>query len=127
MELIVEINVIIKEETAVAYKDKKINMLTFVGQAKGPYFQGEIEIIGTDTQFIYDKKFVLSARYMLSGYDFKGQACKIFVQNEGTPEKLRPKLLTDSKALEFLNDAELTSSVEGTEKGVLVKIFQHNL
>jgi len=127
MELILEIDVIIKEETAVAYQDKKVNMVTFVGQAKSHYFHGEIEVIGTDTQFIHDKKLILSARYMLSGYDLEGQACKIFIQNEGRPENLIPMVVTDSKALKFLNDAKLTSSVSATDKGVLVKVFKHNL
>ena len=79
-------------------------MLLFHGTADGDFFHGEILPGGVDTQV--QKKGELrrlSARYILSGEDFNGDACRIF--------KTCPQLFTDSKALQFLEKMKLTGTV----------------
>ena len=92
-------------------------MLLFHGTADGDYFQGEILPGGVDTQV--QKKGELrrlSARYILSGEDFNGDACRIFIENNGAVTtdgeiKTCPQLFTDSKALQFLEKMKLTGTV----------------
>ena len=92
-------------------------MLLFHGTADGDYFQGEILPGGVDTQ-TQEKGGVrrLSARYILAGKDFNGDACRIFIENNGAVTtdgeiKTCPQLFTDSKALQFLEKMKLTGTV----------------
>ena len=71
-------------------------------------FQGVIEPCGVDTQ-VTDAAGVrhMSARYMLTGTDYTGQSCRIYVENDGwftngerpKPWHSVPRFRTDSAAL----------------------------
>ena len=67
----------------------------------------------------------LSARYMLEGKDAQGNACRIFIENQGNGETgLHPKIVTDSPLLKEWEECRLSSTVEGAPGGVTVRIFR---
>ena len=112
----------------------EILMTMFSGSADGKYFKGEVLPGGIDTQVIgkFGNRHTLSARYMLEGKDYTGESCKIFIENNGNFNKkykdilfrTYPKIITDSKALEFLNNDILVGEGIGTESGVDIKIYR---
>ncbi|BCZ45437.1 hypothetical protein psyc5s11_15040 [Clostridium gelidum] len=109
-------------------------MILFKGNVTGKYFEGDVLPGGVDTQIIgrFEDKHTLSARYMLEGKDYTGKSCKIFIENNGNvnrklkyvPFRTYPKIITDSKALEFLNYDLLVGEGVGTESGVDIKIYR---
>ncbi|MCL6606432.1 MAG: DUF3237 domain-containing protein [Paenibacillus sp.] len=109
-------------------------MISFKGRATGKYFNGEILDGGVDTQIIgkYGDRHTLSARYILEGKDYTGEYCKIYIENNGNSNnKLKhalfrsyPKVITNSKALAFLNDEILVAEGLTTESGLDIKIYK---
>lgn len=85
-----------------------VKMIPFSGTVSGELFQGIIEPCGVDTQWT-DAAGVrnMSARYMLTGTDAKGQKCHIYVENNAyftngerpKPWTSVPRFVTDSKYL----------------------------
>ena len=93
-------------------------MLPFTGECDSPIFKGRILSGGVDTQRV-DKagKCRLSARYTLEGIDGEGKPCRLFIQNEGVSLPggemvTHPVFRTDSKALAWLETADLTWRIE---------------
>ena len=118
MKIFLRISVVLDGHYEVRNEDgEDRTMLLFHGTADGDYFHGEILPGGVDTQV--QKKGELrrfSARYILSGEDFNGNTCKIFIENNGEvgeDGKIRTclQLFTDSKALKFLEEEKLTGTV----------------
>ncbi|GIP47898.1 DUF3237 family protein [Paenibacillus sp. DXFW5] len=111
-----------------------VTMISFKGRVTGKYFEGEILAGGVDTQIIgkLDHPHTLSARYMLEGKDHTGERCKVYIENNGNMNhKLKnvlfrsyPKVITDSKALAFLNDDILVAEGSSTESGLDIKIYR---
>ncbi|MCP1184320.1 DUF3237 family protein [Paenibacillus sp. 1781tsa1] len=109
-------------------------MITFTGSVTGKYFEGMVLYGGVDTQIIGKNgdPHTLSARYMLQGTDYKGDSCKIYIENNGNIDKTlktalfrtTPKMITDSKALSFLNSETLVGEGYPTESGVDIKIYR---
>lgn len=125
METVMIINVILTQENFyVKGKEIGICMLPFTGTAEGPYFKGHILGEGTDTQRIYpDGRMELSARYMMEGTDYKGNFCRVFIENNGSAlDSCRPTIVTDSVDLQFLEEEKLTAIVTPTNQGVEVRI-----
>lgn len=125
METVMIINVILSQEHYyLKGKEMGICMLPFTGTAEGPYFKGSILGEGTDTQRIYpDGKMELSARYMMEGTDYKGNSCRVFIENNGSSlDNCIPTIVTDSVDLQFLEEAKLTAIVTPTKQGVEVRI-----
>ena len=124
-EKLMEIRVALKEAFSVQGEKEQVVMIPFSGEASGPYFSGRIIGPGVDTQRIgADKKARLSARYMLEGADRDGNACRVFVENEGGWETgFSPSIVTDSPLLRRFESAILTATVEGCPGGVLVSIY----
>ena len=99
-------------------------MIPFSAEEIGDYFTGRTVFNGTDTQIAKDGKFSLSARYLLEGTDCAGVQCRLFIENVGTSlDRCTPTVITDSRELAFLETASLSSTVECTENGVIVRIF----
>ena len=121
------LTIFVKIETAVPItgNHQDVQMIVFSGHAKSRYFEGEILSPGVDLQRIdKDGTARLSARYILSGTDCEGQACRLFIENNGVSEagkKLRtkPEIVTDSDALSWLETAELVGEIEGGEELVI--------
>lgn len=124
MKEILKLDVNITGIESVSNAHKKIHMIGFNGKASGDYFTGEVLVNGVDTQFIEEGRLLFSARYLLEGYDNKGESCRIFIENNGPVDCLVPSIVTNSSALDFLNTAQLISTVEEVEGGVVVRIFQ---
>ena len=121
-----EIKVHLDKEIAVKGQEEEIKIIYFTGKAYGKYFNGEVICTGADTQKIKkDDSINLSARYILEGTDYKGNNCRIFIENNGQDLKhCIPYLVTDSKALSKLEKDKLCSKVIGIDDGVLVSIYR---
>lgn len=111
-------------------KNGEAVMIFFGGHADCENFQGRILPGGVDTQTEWTgRKRSLSARYILEGMDKAGQSCRIFVENNGAVsagEELvtTPRIFTDSEALAYLEQAELSGTITPSEKGVTIHIFE---
>ena len=125
-EQLMQIRVTCLEPASVTGKTRKIVMIPFTGEASGLYFTGSVTGTGVDTQKIEnDGTFRLSARYMLEGKDFEGNACKVFIENQGNRDiGFTPAIVTDSPALADWETAELYAEVNGIPEGVMVRIFR---
>ena len=125
-ELLMKIRVTCREPVSVDGKNKKIVMIPFDGEATGDCFRGRVIGTGVDTQKIDpDGKTILSARYMLEGTDAMGNACRIFVENQGSFDTgLTPSIVTDSPLLAGWETADLYSTAEGIPEGVMISIWK---
>ncbi len=125
-ELLLEIRVTCYEPYSVSGANRKIVMIPFGGEASGEYFNGKVIGTGVDTQKIDgEEKVFLSARYMLEGTDAAGNACRIFVENQGGRDTgLTPTVVTDSPLLSGWETADLYSTAEGIPEGVLIRILK---
>lgn len=109
-------------------------MISFGGQVTGKYFKGTVLDGGVDTQVIgkFGDRHTLSARYMLEGTDYTGECCKIYIENNGNVNTAQkdimfrtdPVIITNSKALSFLNKEVLIGEGHATASGVDIKIFR---
>lgn len=123
-KLLLTIDVKCLESISVQGHNQTVVMIPFNGNASGEYFSGKIIGTGVDTQK-YKKDGInsLSARYTIEGIDFKGQNCKIFIENNVSDDSWTPTITTDSIALKDWETAALRSTIDGTKDGVIVKIF----
>ena len=124
-ELLMEIRVTCHEPVSVEGATRKIVMIPFTGEASGPYFNGSVTGTGVDTQKIEkDGSIMLSARYMLEGTDSAGNACRVFVENQGNwTIGFTPSIVTDSPLLAGWETARLYATADGIPEGVLIRIF----
>ncbi len=124
MNKILEIDVKITGYHAVDGDKNNIVMIEFNGECDCEYFKGKTVGTGVDTQTINNQGMALSARYMLEGVDCKGLPCRIFIENNGRDfNNCKPKIVTDSKALAFLQTSDLKATVTPVDGGVIVRIF----
>ena len=123
-EVLMTIRVKILEALSVEGETRNIVMIPFDGEASGPYFNGKVIGPGVDTQKIgKDGKVFLSARYMMEGTDAVGNACRVFVENQGSWEDgFTPAIVTDSPLLAEWETASLRATVEGIPEGVMIRI-----
>lgn len=109
-------------------------MISFSGQVNSELFQGQILDGGVDTQIIgkEGRPHTLSARYMLQGKDHTGESCQIYIENNGEMDsksrealfRTYPKIITNSKALSYLNDEILIGEGFPSDIGVNIKIYR---
>lgn len=103
-----KIEIFIKDCVHLDCSPTNINFIHFEGNCDNEYFKGHVLAHGVDTQIITPGKFTsLSARYILSGYDYTGVKTNIFIENNGYIDSLnimhtKPKIYTDSVALKWL-------------------------
>lgn len=126
MKELMVVKVKIMEPVSVGGHSKMIVMIPFTAEASGEYFQGKTIGQNVDTQKIDPgKPGVLSARYILEGMDYTGQACRIFIENNGSDwSHLTPMLITDSEALKEWETKEIYDTVEAIEGGVLIRFYE---
>lgn len=105
---------------------KSVNMLQFTGHAESEYFVGDVLPGGVDTQMRENGKGGLSARYILEGTDSTGAKCKIFIENNGKDgeEYTKPTIVTDSKALSFLNTCTLKGKLDMSNGKLTIRIYR---
>lgn len=103
-----------------------INMIPFTGKCDSYYFKGDIQGIGCDTQKWGVKGSpAFSARYLLSGTDYKGQNCSIFIENNGDAlDMCTPTVITDSNALADWQTSSLRTIVDVVGFGVIVNVYK---
>ncbi len=95
----------------VVSKGKAVRMLPFEGTCDGPFFKGTILSGGVDTQKEVEGSATLSARYMIEGVDCAGNACKLFIENNGRFDGTTPVFVTDSSVLGWLETAKLQGKI----------------
>lgn len=120
-----EIRVKCEESLRITGATKDIVMIPFTGEATGPFFTGHVKGTGVDTQKIEKNGTpFLSARYVLEGKDYAGNACSVFVENQGSwGGTFVPMIVTDSPVLSEWETADLYAEVNGLPGGVLVKVY----
>lgn len=96
----------------------------FTGWCDTPYFHGAIQPGAVDLQTrVGDGAPVLHATYSFVGVDKDGKRCRVDVDNRKRGDRFHPVVRTDSAALAFLQDQELTAVLEGFPGGLTVRIF----
>lgn len=125
-EMLLQIRVRCEEPVTVSGAKQKIVMIPFSGDASGELFNGRVIGTGVDTQRIdADGHAVLSARYMLEGTDAAGNACRVFIENQGSWDTgFTPTIVTDSPLLAEWETAQLYATAEGIPEGVMIRIFR---
>ena len=124
--LIFKLKINLNDSIKVESQDKTIVQILFDGDASGEYFNGRIMPGGVDTQEIYpDGSGSLSARYCIAGIDCEGQECKIYISNTAKLNDSRtvPTIVTDSKALDFLNNAKLRGEIVWISGQMYINIY----
>ncbi|SRR5574344_3043604 len=126
MKEILTIIIMIISTVSVSNGSQKVNMLSFGGHAESEFFTGDVLPGGMDTQKMDSVSGTLSARYMLKGKDCKGENCSIFIENNATfgHEYTEPRIVTDSKALSFLNTAKLKGKLDNKDGKLTIRIYQ---
>lgn len=123
-KVLFDILVITEESLYVKGTEKGIVMIPFSGTVKGDYFTGKVVGPGVDTQTICGEEVKLSARYMLEGTDCEGNACRVFVENNGDfVNGFFPNIVTDSPVLQKFDNKKLQAVVQPKEEGVVIQIF----
>ena len=127
-DIILSINAETGDPMTVSDGRRTVNIVPFGGTAESAFFKGRVLPAAADTQTCTEGGCELSARYMLEGSDCTGADCRIFIENNGTSVDgktlTKPVIVTDSRALGWLNGAELTGEVTGTDNGVRVDISE---
>ena len=112
----------------------QVAFIPFTGKVESALFTGEILPGGCDVQ-MEDPAGArhMCARYMFKGVDSAGNACQLFVDNNGWFNRANrkdpfisacPRFITDSPVLgEYLAQSRFRSEVHPGEGGVTIKIF----
>ncbi len=102
-----------------------VTMIPFSGSVDCDNFKGEVLPTGVDTQIGRSAVRTLSARYMLKGKDLAGQDCSVFIENNGDMREpyTHPFIVTDSKALSYLNGAALLGQLDFSTGGLIIRIY----
>lgn len=104
--------------------EETVLTIPFGGTVNTPFFCGMVQPGAKDVQrYKGGESIRFCADYVLSGTDYTGQACQIHIVNENLGSGWHPTVTTDSEALCFLNEADLTESLEERRVGPMVRIF----
>lgn len=115
------------EINEVVSDSRTAKMLLFNGTCKSDIFNGTILNGGVDTQIIEaDGTGTLSARYIVEGHDCKGNACRLFIENNakiGTEDaSTHPMIITDSQELKWLENANLVGHIVHEDGQLMIVI-----
>lgn len=100
------------------------NDVYFTGYCDTKYFRGTIMSEGCDAQTYSAETGVrMRAEYTLKGLDACGESCEVHIVNRQVGAEWKPVVQTNSKALAWLNQADLTAVLEGGSGGPKVRIF----
>ena len=98
--------------------------IPFGGQAKGIWFNGTVQEGASDEQeYEWGRPKAFAASYTIEGVDYTGTPCTVRIVNRFNGKRWKPEVTTDSRALDFLNGADLTAVLQNRKKGPLVHIF----
>lgn len=127
-EEILTIRVIITRCESMEIGKVKKNNIYFTGYCDNKYFRGAIVPEGCDKQeYIEGKNPNIRAEYTLLGNDCNGENCSIHVVNQWDKDEWRPVITTQSPALAWLNDVDLTAVLEFGKGELTVRVFAEKL
>lgn len=114
--LAIRISDIDKSSEVKADSGQSAVMLGFGGECDNSFFKGKVLPGAFDCQRHSDGITTLSARYVLEGIDSAGEKCHIFIENNAFngSDISKPRIITDSKALSFLNNADLIGKLDNS-------------
>lgn len=123
-EEILSLRIIITHMEKSREEETEQHNIYFTGYCENSYFQGTILPGGCDVRKKHSgKEESVRAEYTLEGLDCEGQRCRLHIVNQWGNEDWKPVIRTDSAALAWLNDADLTAVMEYGEGGPTVRIF----
>lgn len=127
MRNIMNIHVVLDESREVNGVNASACMIMFHGYVESELFTGKICPGGVDTQLQNSGEVrSLSARYILTGTDYTGATCSIFIENNGVVADdgivTTPRIITDSVALAWLETARLVGHVVSEKTGICIVI-----
>ena len=117
-----------------ACENGEVDMIPFKGSVDSGIFKGIVEPCGVDTQVVNAAHVRhMSARYMLTGTDADGNACHIYIENNGWFDDLNmsmpfhtvPTFRTDSPRLAaYLHRSQFVG--EGVEEadGLHIRFYE---
>jgi len=119
----------VQKEQKVEGNKGTAQMVFFEGTATGNWFTGNVLSGGIDTQIYTKDTSRMSARYILEGVDCEGECCRIFIENNaemktGGEITTSPYVITDSKALSWLEQTELEGKMEFCEQEIKLHIYR---
>lgn len=120
---ILTIRIIITRSEGATIDDILTDKIYFTGYCESDFFQGCICKEGCDTRIHYPDNMQIRAEYTLNGLDSAGETCSIHIVNQWKDDEWRPVIQTNSKALNHLNHADLTATLEYGAGGPTVRIF----
>ncbi len=104
--------------------EETVLTIPFGGVVRTPFFSGMVQPGAADIQRWQGSRAIrLCADYIVKGTDYTGAPCQIHIVNEDTGGGWHPTVTTDSRALDFLNGAACTESLEIRRVGPVVRIF----
>lgn len=97
-----------------ASEELAARMVGFGGRCCTESFKGAVVPCAYDCQLTDDAGTRLSARYILRGVDSAGDSCSVFIENNAVADSpwSKPRVVTDSKALGYLNQADLVGRLD---------------
>lgn len=96
----------------------------FTGYCDCENFRGSILPGAVDVQEQHqNQELSLRADYTLEGIDSENRKCKIHILNQKKGKYFKPEIHTDSPKLAYLQEMDLTASLEGFHGGLTVRIF----
>lgn len=111
-------------ETVEDTKERYEGNVFFTGYCDNERFRGCIVPEGVDNQVREgDGPVKLHADYTLVGLDAEGENCSIHIVNQMIGDRYKPVVKTDSEALSFLQEADLTAVLTGFTGGLTVRIW----
>lgn len=124
-EELLTIQIIITEHVLREEKDGyRESEARFTGYCDNGIFKGCIMPEGIDVQKKYgDEPEILRAEYTLVGTDKENQKCFLHILNQKKGERYHPMIQTDSNALAYLTELDLTATLENFPGGLTVRIF----
>ena len=112
----------------------EVDMIPFKGSVDSEIFRGIVEPCGVDTQVVNAAGVRhMSARYMLTGTDAAGEACHIYVANDGwfdggdvtMPFRTVPAFMTDSARLApYLHQNRFVGEGETLSDGLHIRFYE---
>lgn len=96
---------------------------TLDGIGDSPYFKGSILEGGVEKQEWSFHSHHAYITYVLEGCDYTGTNCRIDIMNVEEGNGWKSTVKTDSKELDFLNEADCSTYLEMRKKGPLVRIY----
>lgn len=103
------------------YRESEVR---FTGYCDNDLFKGCIMPEGIDVQKKYgDEPEILRAEYTLVGMDKENKKCFLHILNQKKDGRYHPMIKTDSNALAYLTELDLTATLENFKGGLTVRIF----